>query len=483
MNRALPNESLFYDTSKKDIIQRYLEYYYELAVQNPNFNLNSGVIYNDFKFGGLPDSDKTVRDGRLHGRYNRQFYERWEKDFKRTKNINAFCDEYGDFRYWFQFTNTDPSKEHEYIKIYVPLNSQHLFKGVEELFSFIAKENIKHASKVAEEARIDNVIIRIYKDDVESLYKIINFIRNNKYLSTGLNFCNPFVPTINGIGVMNEHGNSYNSDVSKYVASYLSGCLANRTKPNVDDLRNYIKMYCRDKDLVETFESAYLGRREFKPKTAKKQEQQKSGLSFEQKSYLLSDAMKETFNKYDKDQVYAALYHAVTENDFSYFTNQNFRLRDKLQNNLTGEDIMQIIKYALSNLVHPVMMPKNVEGKITRFVNLMFSNDLVLSFDEACSATLEKHGADFLLRAIYNYIYFGDPQGFTRQGNSNKNINLRAQVMKINKDELLEYMKQSLKLKGYEIDDQIESEIPQVYVDTLVNSRYAAFNDSPVITK
>jgi hypothetical protein len=55
--------------------------------------------------------------------------------------------------------------------------------------------------------------------------------------------------------------------------------------------------------------------------------------------------------------------------------------------------------------------------------------------------------------------------------------------MKINKDELLEYMKQSLKLKGYEIDDQIESEIPQVYVDTLVNSRYAAFNDSPVITK
>ena len=475
MSNELPNTSLFFDNSKKKDMQSFLDRIYTIAIQNPNVNINKGLVYNQLRYGLLPEKEKNHIG---EGVNNRQFFSRWEDEFMHVSNIDAFCDYR--FHYWFLFTN-DLEGQSDYIKIYVPINAPHLYKSVAELFEFIANENIVHASKVAEEARLDNVIIRIAKDDTKALNRILNFINSNKYIRTGLNKNNPFVPTINGIGVMNEHGNSYNSDLSLHISNYINDCLKRGAKPNIEEFRNYVITYSDDNDLTETFENAYHGRNRFISKGEKKKE--KTGLSLEQKTYLLIDALKATYMRYGLIQVETALYHAVNNNDYSYFTNAGeLALRDKLKKNVSKEDIMQIVKYALPNFVKQEQMPRENNKKLAKFVEVLFQNEAVMSLDEACLATLEKYGQASLVSAIYKFLTYNDSTGFTRQGNTLRKVNYRDQIIRIGKEKLLEYLKKSIQLRGFEMED-IPRNIVQTYVEVLNNSRYTTLNDSPIISR
>ncbi len=477
MNKILPNTSLFFDYSKKNDMQLFLDRMYNIAIQNPSFKITDKVIYNEIRYGLLPASEKDEKDF-SHGADNRRFFERWRKDFKGKKNIHAvYSDEY--LPQWFQFYNKlDFVKD--FIKIYVPINGPHLYKGVKELFSFLDEENIEHASIISSKMRTDNVVIRIEKDDTESLKKIIDFITSNKYLSTGLNYTSPFIPTVKGIGIMNDRGNSYNSIISIFVSNYVNQCLQNGIRPKIDEFRNYLLTYTSDKDVADTFENAYKGRTKFYPRGEKKND---SNFTLEQKTYLLIDALKATFIKYGILQAERALYNAGSFEDFGYFTDGgNLKLRGKLKNNVTKEDIMQIVKYALPNFLKPKEIAKDNDGKIEQFVKVLFEDQLLLSLDEACLATLEKYGAESLERAINKFISIGDPIGFTRQGNYPGRVNYREQVIKIGKDRFVEYMKKSIQLRGYDAED-IGNNLVSAYIEVLKNSRYTNTNDSPIISR
>ncbi len=467
--------SLFYDSSRKNEMQAFLDRIYQISKQNSNIKINKNVIYNQLRYGLLP---KGELDGRGRGKSNRQFFEKWSRDFSYKRNVNAFCDELTN-PYWFQFTNKLPIGK-DYIKLYISINAPHMYRAVSELFSFIEEQNIFHISQVSCEARLDNVIIRLGKNDIKSLEKIIEYINSNKYIKSGLNENIPFIPTINGVGVINEHGNSFTTDISIYISNYINKCIDSNIKPSVDDFRNYIRTFCTDKDLVEAFENAYTGRSEFKPKEKRIE---KSNLSLEQKTYLLVDALKATYLKYGIIQVRAALESAVIDDDFSKFSNgDGLKLRDKIRNNLTSKDIMQIIKYALPNFIYPKLIAKDEIGKITQFVNILFENQLVLELDESCLATVEKYDAEYLEKAIRKYMSYGDPTGFTRHLGNSK-INFRETIMKIKHTDFLNYIKISLKLKGYDIDDEIEADIPGIYANTISNSRYTSLTDSPVLSR
>lgn len=71
----------------------------------------------------------------------------WREHFKNIKNINAFRSD--NWRYFFQFTNGDLLEDTSYIKLYIPIDSEHLYEGINELFEFMAENDIKHLSKVA----------------------------------------------------------------------------------------------------------------------------------------------------------------------------------------------------------------------------------------------------------------------------------------------------------------------------------------------
>lgn len=472
---ANSNQPLFFDSSNKLRMQEFLNHIYTIAKQNPNIHINSKIIYNQLKFYGLP---KSELDEYNQGISNRQFFDKWERKFAHKKNIKAFCDEFHKDCF-FQFKNgLDPRKH--YIKLYVPINAPHLFKGVNELFEFLEKENIQHMSYVAEQARFDNVIIRLDAEDTESLNKIINYINNNKYLKTGLNYNNPFIPSISGIGCMNEHGNSYNRDISHLIENYINQCIAKNTFPNIDEFRNYVKMNSYDFDLIETFENSFNSKRQYKTIS---QRDNTDSLSIEQKTYLVIDALKATYLKYGMDQVRGALDDAVIAGRFDRFTN-DYHLRDRIKEYLTKEDFIRVIKYALPNFVHPKLIGKEIYSKAHQFANLLFEDTLLLSLDEACMATLEKFDETHLAHAIFTFISSGDASKFTRSGLTNTNINYREQIIKIGQENLLEYIKKSLKLKGYDdIDVEKDIDIVHIYAEHIKNSRYTTLNDSPKVTR
>lgn len=112
--------------------------------------------------------------------------------------------------------------DRKYIKLYISLDSDHLEKGVNELFNYIVKEKIMHCSKVAKHFRSDNIVIRIPQTEQDNAFKIIDFISNNQYIQEGLNKTNPFISTVNGVGYMEEEGISYNAEIANLIANYIN---------------------------------------------------------------------------------------------------------------------------------------------------------------------------------------------------------------------------------------------------------------------
>ena len=165
------NNKYDFDPSKRKEMQEFLDFIYTITIQNPNVNINFGAIYNQLIFRGLSPNEKTENGVGIN---TRQFFDRWKERFASRRNVSAFCDE-KNFEEWFQFVNGNV-REGEFIKLYIPINTPHLYEGVNQLFDFIASENIEHESKVGEIARIDNVIVRLRKGDKTSAQKIIDFI-------------------------------------------------------------------------------------------------------------------------------------------------------------------------------------------------------------------------------------------------------------------------------------------------------------------
>ena len=80
----------------------------------------------------------------------------------------------------------------------------------------------------------------------------------------------------------------------------------------------------------------------------------KTNDSIELKVSCLDKAIKETYFKYGINQAYNAIYYAINDNDFGYFTNNN-NSRSNLKKILTNYDINNIMNiYANGDIVQYV---------------------------------------------------------------------------------------------------------------------------------
>ena len=468
MRSSLPNTNIVYDGPRKEEMQEFLDFMYEIRKQNPNMIFTGDTVYSQLRDRGLPRSD---RDEFGKGLDVRRFFDRWQNDFKGRKTWTGVT---RNFWYWFQFVN-GTRDEKEFIKLYIPINMPHLYEGVKQLFDFIDREGIQHQSKVGQNMRIDNVIVRLKKGDIASANKIIDFINNNPYLRTGLNKNNPFIPTVKGIGYMDEHGNSYNTDLSELIHAYLTESFEKgRTRVTVEGLRDYIRKYCRDESLIETFEIAYTG------KKPQKKEEDKKELSMDQKIGLLMDCIKATYSKYGYEQVEYALISAITAGNYNYFTNgtTNLQLREELKKNISGEQIGNIIRTALDGLVPQRMISKDPIKNIKLYCRTILSDRMTFSLDEACMATLEKYGRDQLFSAIFAFAKYNNPDRFTRFYKNSK-VNYRDVIVNIGKDNMMYLIERSLMAKGYDIVGLEETEKMSTYITMLEMTNYYNFEDRP----
>ena len=231
-----------YDVKDKKEMEDFLFFVYNLMLENNKIDYYS--IYSLLSFYNLPSYDK---DDSNKGLNMHRFFDRWENRYK-NKKTETYYDESNP--YWFLLSNALGNKN-KYIKLYVPINSIHLFEGVNLLFDYLEEENIRHDSKISDEIRTDNIIIRLAEWDYKSANKIIEFINNNKYLKTGLNKTNPFVPTSKGIGIISEAGGSYNKTISSLIEGYLSMCIQNNNEPSIDEFREFLIMSLSNNNINE----------------------------------------------------------------------------------------------------------------------------------------------------------------------------------------------------------------------------------------
>ena len=220
-------------------IVNFLEEIQSFAVTN-NHVLDEHKIYSALIRYGLQPNEKNVGVIAL--------FSPWMEKFKNNPNIDVF--ESDKQKHFLQFQNNiaDDSK---YFKLYVSLAPNAIYEGVYKIFDFISKNNMSHASKVADQARSDLVVIRLAS--TEDAEKVINFINNDEFLKENARTTNPFLNREGNVGIGYDDFLSYNTVLAHFIADYLNTKIptyadyldyvqsSNRNKFNVAELLNIIK--------------------------------------------------------------------------------------------------------------------------------------------------------------------------------------------------------------------------------------------------
>ena len=106
-----------------------------------------------------------------------------------------------------------------HIKIYIPLDLDHVEFGAKLIFDFLEQNNISHVSKLGKRIRFDNIVVRLLK--IEDAEKLIDFVSNNSFIRDGLIEANPFAFQKNGIALTVDGQISYNTTISNLIDLYI----------------------------------------------------------------------------------------------------------------------------------------------------------------------------------------------------------------------------------------------------------------------
>ena len=345
------------------------------------------------------------------------------------------------------------------------------------IFDFIDKNNIRTQSKIGQVMRVDNVIVRLDANDIESAKKIIDFIHRTPYLRDGMNKVNPFIPTINGIGYMKERGNSYNSDLTDYIVEYINNCKKTRHDANAADFKAFLEQCKRnnhvlnreldtfDDSLLEVFNNAYYGRKTPDLSVVNSVDRR---MGAEEKNALITETIKATYFKYGIGQVQTALYEAATNNNYIYFTNNgDKKCRDRMQRSVKPQDIIAFINNMSKK------SKTSLKGKIIEVCAKMFPLDSCVILDDACRCTIEKYGELQCAGAIRKYINLGDISSFSRFRGGDKSINHRENIRRLGRSILPNIMLRSLANRSIDFDPNNGQDLASFYSSVVAQELYA----------
>ncbi len=237
-------------------IDEFLKYWAKIAIQNPNYNLDNdnayNAIYSDLVRMDVSEYDKSVSltcDGDPFNnptdreKYKETTFYKWIKYYKDDNRIDVFNSEY--WPYFCQFISTDykATKTKEHIKIYIPLDADHIEQGTEMIFNFLAGNNISHNSKVGKHIRFDDIVVRLNNE--RDAIKLINYVNNNPYLQRGLIKPNPFAHQEGSVAMACDGSESYNYTVATIIGIYLNECKKTNHLQNVSyqDFYHFLSTY------------------------------------------------------------------------------------------------------------------------------------------------------------------------------------------------------------------------------------------------
>lgn len=464
MNDFLNEGKLQYDAPRYDEMSVFLNHILTIAKSNPNYPLTNDIVYSELEKFTLPG-----KDFQSPGRPKKveHLFSTWINRFKNVPNVSVFNAE--NWKYWCQFVNK--SYANEFIKVYVPLDGEGLEDGVNDIFDFLAKHDIHHQSKVGKFLRNDNVVIRLDKGDEKSLRMLIDYINSNPRIKKHMNKTNPFLPSINGIGVMNETGISYNSELCDIIVSYVNQ-KKTQGKIDVNDFITFAKENMYKKELHSAFTKATSSQPQyFDAKENIYGYVEKGGLTNIQKQTLLNDTIRATYEKYGIHQAVTALMKVITANDYSYFTNGQVGYRDFLRKNVKKDEINNMIKNGVQGIYRKIF--PNLKNMIESYCRYYFEDGMVAKLDEMCEVTLENHGPEFLQGSINRYCRTGLWDSFSRfkKGDASGR-NYRNNCRYIPAESMLATVRKSLKAKGIDASYISNENLATMYAQALADSAY-----------
>lgn len=463
MNDFLNEGKLQYDAPRYDEMYVFINHILTIAKSNPNFHINSDIVYSELEKFTLPG-----KDFQSPGKAKKveHLFPKWIERFEGTKNIAVF-NAYN-WPYWCQFTNK--SQKDEFIKLYVPIDGDGLEDCVNLIFDFMAKHDMHHQSKVGKFLRNDNVVIRLDKGDEKSLRMLIDFITHNEKIQRHLNKTNPFLPNINGIGVMNETGITYNGELCEMISRYVNE-RRNNARLDIQDFIKYIKENTHKQEIYSAFEHATSSEPSYFDAHENIYGYVKRGLSEAQKQTLLNDTLIATYEKYGMEQVMGALMKAIRNNDYGSFTNGTKGYRDLLRKHVSKEEIEKMISYN----VHTIYKRSytNLRDKLSAYCSYLLEDKMVYKLDEMCEVTLENRGIDFLKNAIEGYCYGGSPRNFSRfKKGDQTGRNYRENCRYVPQTSMIAALRKSLKVKGIDASYVSNDSLAAMYAQVLMDSRY-----------
>lgn len=403
-----------------------------------------------------------------------QYFDHWQENFYNHEDIEVFVDD--DWSYFCQFVNDDGFKRNgDYIKLYIPLDLNHLYQGANIIFDYLEKLGSPHNSKIGKHIRSDNVVIRLNGDDYETAEKMIDFINNNEYLKKGLNSTNPFISNIRGIGYMKESGISYNSEIANLLGIYVKQAITEKKEVSLVDFKNWIYQNAPkyspsvSEEVIETFNIS------IKPEN--KVVIPENNLEPFQKVALLNDTISATYQKYGAIQVIEALDKAINKTNYGYFTNgdnQSISYRDKLIKNVSSDEIKSHVLNTASALAgQPI---EKIESAIIIYIHTLLQNEMVSDLEKICSVTLEKYNVFQVFSALKEFYLKGKTDKFTRfPANGDKTVNYREKISHFNASTLMSTIQTSLILKGLPVENIVEftpGQTIKMYCESLEKSMY-----------
>lgn len=147
-------------------------------------------------------------------------FEGWINRFKSNPNINVYVDP--SWSYFCQFVSKGYNRANSTneIKLYIPIDKEHIYEGANQLFDFLARENIAHLSKIGKHIRFDDIVVRVTNQ--YDANKVINFVNSNSYLREGSLPLNPFAVHDGIVSMAWDDNLSYNSVVANWISEYIN---------------------------------------------------------------------------------------------------------------------------------------------------------------------------------------------------------------------------------------------------------------------
>ena len=209
-------------------IHRINDFLKLIAIASKNgYNIDKSVVYNNLVYLGISNDVIDISSN----------FDKWINRFSNNHNINVFIDPNKDYFCHFISSKYDMNIPYKEIKLYIPIDKEHIYDGANYLFDFLIREKIQHMSKIGRHIRFDDIVVRV--TNMVDADKVISFVNNNSYLREGNLPLNPFTVCDNIVSMTWDGNLSYNSVLSNWISEYIN---FEKENNNLDDV-NFINFY------------------------------------------------------------------------------------------------------------------------------------------------------------------------------------------------------------------------------------------------